>query len=35
MNEWSRRTLHLVETQDYLDKLQEIYPNEEGERDVE
>ena len=35
MNEWSRRTLHLVETQDYLDKLQEIYPNEEGKRDVE
>jgi hypothetical protein len=35
MNEWSKRTLHLVENQDYLDKLQEIYPNEEGERGVE
>lgn len=34
MNEWSERTLRLVLEQDYLDKLQEIYPQEEGERDV-
>lgn len=35
MNEWSRRTLHLVETQDYLDRLHTVYPNEEGERNIE
>lgn len=35
MNEWSERTLHLVEEEDYLDKLQEIYPHEEGARDVD
>lgn len=34
MNEWSKRTLSLVNDQDYLDKLQQIYPHEEGERDV-
>lgn len=34
MNEWSQRTLHLVTSQDYLDKLQQIYPHREGERDV-
>ena len=34
MNEWSRRTLHLVNDQDYLDRLQQIYPHEEGERDI-
>ena len=34
MNEWSERTLRLVLEQDYLDRLQEIYPQEEGERDV-
>ena len=27
--------MRLVETQDYLDKLQEVYPSEEGKRDVE
>lgn len=35
MNAWSRRTLHLVNNQDYLDRLQQIYPHEEGERDVD
>jgi hypothetical protein len=34
MNEWGIRTLRLISEQDYLDKLQEIYPHEEGERDV-
>jgi hypothetical protein len=34
MNEWARRTLSLVNNQDYLDRLQQIYPHEEGERDV-
>ncbi len=34
MNEWSRRTLHLVNNQDYLDRLQRVYPHEEGERDI-
>jgi hypothetical protein len=35
MNEWARRTLELVNTQNYLDMLQEVYPHEEGERDIE
>lgn len=35
MNEWSTRTLDLVNNQNYLDKLQEVYPHEEGERDVD
>ena len=30
MNKWSERTLHLVREHDYLDRLQEIYPHEEG-----
>jgi len=34
MNEWSIRTLHLVNEQNYLDRLQGIYPHEEGERDI-
>jgi len=34
MNEWAKRTLQLVMEQDYLDKLQKVYPHEEGERDV-
>jgi len=34
MNEWSQKTLHLVREHDYLDRLQEIYPHKEGERDV-
>ncbi|MDP3181820.1 MAG: hypothetical protein Q8M54_03260 [Desulfobaccales bacterium] len=34
MNEWSERTLRLVREHNYLDRLQEIYPHEEGERDV-
>lgn len=35
MNEWSRRTLHLVNNQDYLDRLQQVYPHEEGERYID
>ena len=35
MNEWSRLTLHLVNNQDYLDRLQRVYPHEEGERDID
>jgi hypothetical protein len=34
MNEWSKRTLHLVDEEDYLDRLQQAYPHEEGERDI-
>ena len=34
MNEWAERTLQLVTEQNYLDKLQKVYPHEEGERDV-
>lgn len=34
MNEWSRRTLDMVNNQDCLDRLQQVYPHEEGERDV-
>ena len=35
MNQWSSRTLSLVTSEDYLDRLQVIYPHEEGERDVD
>lgn len=35
MNQWSSRTLNLVTSRDYLDRLQEIYPHEEGERDID
>jgi hypothetical protein len=34
MNHWSQKTLELVNTQDYLDRLQRIYAHIEGERDV-
>jgi hypothetical protein len=34
MNKWSEQTLKLVTTQNYLDRLQEVYPHEEGERRV-
>lgn len=34
MNYWSQKTLELVTAQNYLDKLQIIYPHEEGEREV-
>ena len=34
MNEWSKKTLELVTTKNYLDQLQIIYPHEEGERDI-
>jgi len=32
MNEWARKTLQLVKKENYLDRLQEIYPHEQGER---
>jgi hypothetical protein len=35
MNPWSSRTLNLVTSEAYLDKLQEIYPHEEGGREVD
>jgi len=35
MNYWSQKTLDLVTAQNYLDKLQIIYPHEEGERQVD
>ena len=35
MNPWSSHTLKLVTSKNYLDRLQEIYPHEEGERDVD
>ncbi len=35
MNDWSKKTLNLVTTKNYLDKLQEIYPHEEGTRDID
>lgn len=34
MHQWSLHTLQLVSTQNYLDRLQEIYAHEEGERNV-
>lgn len=34
MNIWSQKTIEFAKTQDYLDQLQLIYPNEEGERDI-
>lgn len=34
MNIWSQKTIDFAKTQDYLDQLQLIYPNEEGERDI-
>lgn len=34
MNEWSEKTLKLVTSENYLDRLQEIYPHEDAERDV-
>lgn len=35
MNDWARLTLDLVNNQDYLDRLQLVYPHEEGERDID
>lgn len=35
MNQWSSHTLNLVTSQNYLDRLQKIYPHEEGERNVD
>ena len=32
MNDWARRTTQLVSEGDYLDRLHEIYPHEEGVR---
>ena len=33
-NPWSIKTLELVRNQNYLDQLQQIYPHEDGVRDV-
>ncbi|MBN2288674.1 MAG: hypothetical protein JXQ83_05030 [Candidatus Glassbacteria bacterium] len=30
MNEWSTRTLEIVRNENYLDRLQHLYPNVEG-----
>ena len=35
MNDWSEQTVKLVAEQDYLDKLHEVYPHEEGVRNVD
>ncbi len=35
MNEWSKRTLDIIRKTDYLDKLQGIYPHDQGEREVD
>lgn len=35
MNEWSQRTVNLVTEENYLDRLQEVYPHEEGARDFD
>ncbi len=35
MNQWSKVTLKLVRKENYLDRLVEVYPHEEGERDVD
>ncbi|MEW6386884.1 MAG: restriction endonuclease [Thermodesulfobacteriota bacterium] len=34
MNEWSQRTLQLVNEHNYLDRLHEIYAHEEGKRKI-
>ena len=34
MNAWSKQTLRLVTANNYLDRLQKVYPHEEGERSV-
>ena len=34
MNPWSQKTLAFVRNNDYLDKLQLVYPHEEKERDI-
>ena len=35
MNTWAKKTLRLVDRTDYLDRLQEIYPHQEGEREFD
>jgi len=35
MKEWSKKTLEIVNTKDYLDRLQEIYPHEDAPREVD
>ena len=35
MNQWSSRTLTLVTSEDYLDRLQAIYPHEDSGRDID
>lgn len=34
MNIWSTQTLRIVNGENYLDRLQEVYPHEDAERDV-
>lgn len=34
MNQWAERTLELINNENYLDRLQEIYAHEEGERNI-
>lgn len=34
MNHWAQKTLELIQNEDYLDRLQEIYRHEEGERTI-
>ena len=35
MNKWAKQTLNLIQKQNYLDRLQEIYPHEDKERIVD
>lgn len=35
MNEWSGKTLRLATEGDYLDRLHDVYPNKDAERDVD
>lgn len=33
-NKWSKYTLEIVNSENYLDRLQEIYSHEEAKRDI-
>ena len=35
MNEWAQKTLKIVEKEDYLDKLQKVYPHEDAPREID
>ena len=35
MNKWAKQTLNLIQKQNYLDRLQEIYPHKDKERIVD